>query len=1132
MSNPAKEDDDVAPWADLPIDLLGAISRRLHVAGDFVRFHAVCTSWRLAHPQNPPLFLPWLLSPRDATGHRTARCVLSNSSRRAATPRLRVPDTRIVIGKKDDEPSLLYPLTLPGVAAAIPLPDEINGWLKKDGAAAAAECVVSGDGTILLYSFDFYRRSIRYRRDEPNWHALILHPDEDDDDHIFVQGRDMNLSRECHARAAYVDGKIVLYNEWVWWHFVTPEHIAGDVKGQWRWTPLPPTPAYSREYNQSTSSTHVLVSRGELLWVLVHVDPNVARGRRVQGRSLASAISVSVFALDRDTTETFVRRDDRSMADRVLFLGRPTSFAVDAAELGVGDDDGGCAYFVVRWSWACVQRRCQVFRYRFNDGTSELVGPLPRKAAARWNDDGVIWLAPQPAIAPIEAQHETVKHPHLRAELHDLLCFRIKMIFCSFLLLFLTIFSRTVRAKRDEIEELKRSNLDLQSFDTLDQVKEALEKVGLESSNLIIGVDFTKSNEWTGKHCFNGRSLHHISENSMNPYEQAISIIGKTLSTFDEDNRIPCFGFGDTSTHDQDVFSFYTYRRQYCNGVPEALRRYREIAPHVRLSGPTSLAPIIETATRITQDSGYQYHILLIIADGQVPTCCCANSANNRDENYLEERTLQALVDASHFPLSIVLVGVGDGPWHEQLMHCQEDGQLFDNFQEKCLKLRRRNMIWLKWRLDGCLSLLPFLYLAGAMIWSVKWKINAPWIIFRADEILTLGPIVWSYGLWIWLGPWNWALGIRKAKGIGKISSTQHLNLVLVVVLLSSAPKIPRLSRHRLPYPHSLPFLLSPPSPTMASSIAMSLAATDAFLPKPTRFPSSAPFLLLLSPSTPRLHLHLRSTRRLPLAPLAASDSFDSASSSSAAALEFAEPGAVAEVEEVEEEGSDVPEESEGEEEEFAPEEGEDDEEPVEASAEAEEEEVEEVGEYVEPPEEAKVYVGNLPYDIDSERLAQLFEQAGVVEVSEVIYNRETDRSRGFGFVTMSTVEEAEKAVEMFHRYDVNGRLLTVNKAAPRGARVERPPRQFGPSFRIYVGNLPWQVDDSRLVQMFSEHGKVVDARVVYDRETGRSRGFGFVTMATQEELDDAIAALDGQSLEGRALRVNVAEERPPRRGF
>ncbi|OVA17627.1 RNA recognition motif domain [Macleaya cordata] len=198
------------------------------------------------------------------------------------------------------------------------------------------------------------------------------------------------------------------------------------------------------------------------------------------------------------------------------------------------------------------------------------------------------------------------------------------------------------------------------------------------------------------------------------------------------------------------------------------------------------------------------------------------------------------------------------------------------------------------------------------------------------------------------------------------------------------------------------------------------------------------------------------------------------------------------------------------------------------------EEGTEESGEesYPEPPEEAKLFVGNLPYDMDSEKLAQLFDQAGVVEVAEVIYNRETDQSRGFGFVTMSTVEEAEKAVEMYNRYDVNGRLLTVNKAAPRGSRPERPPREFSSSFRIYVGNLPWQVDDARLEQVFSEHGKVVDARVVFDRETGRSRGFGFVTMATETEVNDAIAALDGQSLDGRSIRVNVAEERPRRGSF
>ncbi|KAF9666327.1 hypothetical protein SADUNF_Sadunf16G0218100 [Salix dunnii] len=186
---------------------------------------------------------------------------------------------------------------------------------------------------------------------------------------------------------------------------------------------------------------------------------------------------------------------------------------------------------------------------------------------------------------------------------------------------------------------------------------------------------------------------------------------------------------------------------------------------------------------------------------------------------------------------------------------------------------------------------------------------------------------------------------------------------------------------------------------------------------------------------------------------------------------------------------------------------------------------------FPEPPEEAKLYVGNLPYDVDSENLAQLFDQAGTVEVVEIIYNRETDQSRGFGFVTMSTVDEAERAIEKFHRYDMNGRFLTVNKAAPRGSRPAMP-TVFKTAYRIYVGNLPWQVDDARLEQVFSEHGQVVNARVVCDRETGRSRGFGFVTMSSEAELNDAIAALDGQSLDGRAITVNIAQERPRRGSF
>ncbi|XP_062207807.1 E3 ubiquitin-protein ligase RGLG2-like [Phragmites australis] len=214
-------------------------------------------------------------------------------------------------------------------------------------------------------------------------------------------------------------------------------------------------------------------------------------------------------------------------------------------------------------------------------------------------------------------------------------------------------------------------------YNSVDQVTDALAQAGLESSNLIVGIDFTKSNEWTGKFSFHGRNLHHISS-TPNPYEQAISIIGRTLSKFDEDNLIPCFGFGDASTHDQDVFCFYPDERP-CNGFSEALDRYKELVPHLRLAGPTSFAPIVEMAMTIVEQSGGQYHVLLIIADGQVTRSVDTASGQLSSQ---EQKTVDAIVKASELPLSIVLVGVGDGPW--DMMKEFDDNipaRAFDNFQ-------------------------------------------------------------------------------------------------------------------------------------------------------------------------------------------------------------------------------------------------------------------------------------------------------------------------------------------------------------------------------------------------------------------------------------------------------------------
>ena len=85
---------------------------------------------------------------------------------------------------------------------------------------------------------------------------------------------------------------------------------------------------------------------------------------------------------------------------------------------------------------------------------------------------------------------------------------------------------------------------------------------------------------------------------------------------------------------------------------------------------------------------------------------------------------------------------------------------------------------------------------------------------------------------------------------------------------------------------------------------------------------------------------------------------------------------------------------------------------------------------------------------------------------------------------------------------------------------------------KIYVGNLPWRATDAQLSELFGAHGEVTDARIVTDRETGRSRGFGFVTMASADAAQTAIRALNGYSLEGRSLVVNEAREQGGGGGF
>ncbi|KAH3884401.1 uncharacterized protein LOC127837089 [Dreissena polymorpha] len=203
-------------------------------------------------------------------------------------------------------------------------------------------------------------------------------------------------------------------------------------------------------------------------------------------------------------------------------------------------------------------------------------------------------------------------------------------------------------------------------FTSFSQVSNACSKAGLERCGLIVGVDFTASNEWQGRKTFRGHCLHRIDgEKIYNPYQKVINIIGNTLEPFDEDNLIPAYGFGDTETIDTKVFPFNSDESP-CKGFKDVLDRYNDIAKRVQLSGPTNFAPLIHKAIELVKAEKI-YHILLIIADGQVNE---------------EDPTIDAIVEASNYPLSIVVIGVGDGPWEtmddfDNLLPKRK----FDNFQ-------------------------------------------------------------------------------------------------------------------------------------------------------------------------------------------------------------------------------------------------------------------------------------------------------------------------------------------------------------------------------------------------------------------------------------------------------------------
>ena len=217
----------------------------------------------------------------------------------------------------------------------------------------------------------------------------------------------------------------------------------------------------------------------------------------------------------------------------------------------------------------------------------------------------------------------------------------------------------------------------------LESLVREIRSCGMTKSQLVVFVDCTKSNEKGSVSFGGGRSLHDVSSSSqMNPYQTVISIFGQFLAPFDDDGLIPLFGFGDKRTADDSVFPFHEggnsvtgVAELFCQGLEGVLSAYSNRIASVVLAGPTSFAPAIrKTIELVKRTSPREFTFALIIADGQV------NSTRE---------TISAIIEASSLPISIVCIGVGDGPWDQMMLFDDElhtaigsngTKQKFDNY--------------------------------------------------------------------------------------------------------------------------------------------------------------------------------------------------------------------------------------------------------------------------------------------------------------------------------------------------------------------------------------------------------------------------------------------------------------------
>lgn len=179
------------------------------------------------------------------------------------------------------------------------------------------------------------------------------------------------------------------------------------------------------------------------------------------------------------------------------------------------------------------------------------------------------------------------------------------------------------------------------------------------------------------------------------------------------------------------------------------------------------------------------------------------------------------------------------------------------------------------------------------------------------------------------------------------------------------------------------------------------------------------------------------------------------------------------------------------------------------------------------------IYIGNLPLDVKAEDLTNLFSTYGAVVACNVSSKRRSETKVGWASIQFSSESEAVAATGL-NNTEFQGNPLTVEALKrtpraknPRGPRAKRedakeedetPPNVC----ELYVGNLPWTVEEEDLTALFTTHGEVTTCEIARDKRTKKSRGWGTVEFATAEQAASAMASLDKHPLEDREIEVQV----------